>query len=171
MPARGRDWVGEGSEGKVRAGARRGGGGRERKNILCPPPDARGGRQTREGGRGGGGPGRGQARPPRRPAPPSLGAPPPALPASSPRSSRSPRLRRSNELPRGPRTRFLGPGARWLGRRRSRRAWEPRQDTRAPGLSSLSAGSLRRKLARVECLLCTGSRNTDSLIPDNSTSR
>lgn len=58
--------VGEGSEGKVRAGA--GALGRERKNILCPPPDARGGGGSpgREG-RLGGAPGRGKAPPPRSP--------------------------------------------------------------------------------------------------------
>ena len=42
MPAPGAAGVGDGSEGKVRAGAGVG-GGPERKNILCPPPDAPGG--------------------------------------------------------------------------------------------------------------------------------
>ena len=54
VPAAG---VGDGSGGKVRAGA--GVGGPERKNILCPPPDARGAGEER-GAIGGGGARRGR---------------------------------------------------------------------------------------------------------------
>lgn len=80
VPAAG---VGDGSGGKVRAGA--GVGGPERKNILCPPPDARGAGEER-GAIGGGGARRGRPRAggasASAPRPVLLlrGAPPPSLP-------------------------------------------------------------------------------------------
>lgn len=79
VPAAG---VGDGSGGKVRAGA--GVGGPERKNILCPPPDARGAGEERGAVRGGGarrgeaGGGRSLGLGP-TPSPPAGGAPPPSL--------------------------------------------------------------------------------------------
>nr|XP_031544311.1 armadillo repeat-containing protein 12 isoform X7 [Vicugna pacos] len=109
-----------GSGGRERRESESGGGGGaggpERKNILCPPPDARGG--AGEGGEvvGGGRTRWGEARGGERrglrprPGPRPYEVPLPPLPGLLPPFFQSPRLRRRKELPRGPRIRSW-PGA------------------------------------------------------------
>nr|XP_031544309.1 armadillo repeat-containing protein 12 isoform X2 [Vicugna pacos] len=104
-----------GSGGRERRESESGGGGGaggpERKNILCPPPDARGG--AGEGGEvvGGGRTRWGEARGGERrglrprPGPRPYEVPLPPLPGLLPPFFQSPRLRRRKELPRGPRIR------------------------------------------------------------------
>lgn len=136
VPAPGATGLGEGSEGKVRAGAR-GGWGTGAKEHPVPAAGCARGEVDRGGRARWGRPGAGKGAAPTPTHSSSSGGSAPPIPGPSPRFFGSPRLRLSNEPARGPRIWFLGRGKRWLGRRRSRRVWDPRQGTGAP--PSLSA--------------------------------